>query len=238
MNRAPPKARARNTEARSDMAGEEVTVASLFKNLPVSVQKVGESGKAEGDRMAAQLLGGIEKTHLILGNFRGGTVDKGDELIVRLATGMIVVGFRTRVLDVVEGPIRLFFTAIPGHMEALSLRKSDRLAAFIPADLHLRYGAQKNENFHLLQGMIVDLSRGGCQVSTKNPIDLNTEVRMSFSLPGDKNLFRVDGRVVRTRQKDGVYALGVQFQRETENLPALVELSQWLTQHLVYSVGT
>jgi hypothetical protein len=72
-------------------------------------------------------------------------------------------------------------------------------------------------------------------VTTKNPLELNMEVSLHFTLPGARQVFKVDGRVVRLRQKDQIFAQGVQFQRETENLAGLMEVSQWITQNLAYS---
>ncbi|HEX7927799.1 MAG TPA: PilZ domain-containing protein, partial [bacterium] len=207
---------------------------SFIKNHAVSVQKV--AGGAAGDRMVGQLFGGIEAGRLILGNFKGGQLASGDEIVVRMAVESEVLGFKTRVAEVLQGSITMYLVMFPDHVETINLRKSERLSLFIPVNVNLRYGGQKSEDFHMLQGVVVNLSRGGCCVTTKRPIDMNMEVRLHFTLPGEKHLFKVDGRVLRAGQKDSVFTQGVQFQRETENLPALAEVSQWITQNLSFSL--
>jgi hypothetical protein len=207
---------------------------SFIKNHPVSVQK-NVAGKP-GDRLVGQLFGGIEGGRLILGNFKGGEMAAGDEIVVRMAVESEVVGFKTRVAEVIQGSITLYLVMFPEQVETINLRKSERLSLFIPANVNLRYGGQKSEDFHMLQGVVVNLSRGGCCVTTKRPIDMNMEVRLHFTLPGEKHLFKVDGRVLRSGQKEQVFTQGIQFQRETENLPALAEVNQWINLNLSFSV--
>jgi hypothetical protein len=207
---------------------------SFIKNHQVSVQRA--EGGATGERMVGQLFGGIEGGHLILGNFKAGQLAKGDEVIVRMAVESEVLGFKTKVTEVLQGSIPMYLVRYPEAVETINLRKSERLNLFIPVNVNLRYGGQKSEDFHMLQGVVVNISRGGCCITTKRPIDLNMEVRLHFTLPGEKHLFKVDGRVLRAGQRDQVYTQGIQFQRETENLPALAEVSQWINQNLSFSL--
>jgi len=206
---------------------------SFIKNFAVAVQRVADG--PEGSRLVGQIFGGISGGPIMVGNFKSGRLEVGQEIIARMANENEVVGFRTRVTEVLEGSIRLYLLAPPSRVEVINLRKSDRLPMFVPVDIHLRFGGQKSEDFRMVQGVVTNLSRGGCSVTTKNPLDLNMEVSLHFSLPGAKQLFKIEGRVVRLRQKEDIFSQGVQFQRETENLPGLMEVSQWITQNLAYS---
>jgi hypothetical protein len=206
---------------------------SFIKNYAVSVQRVADG--PDGARLVGQVFGGISGGQIILGNFKSGRLEVGQEIIARMAIEYEVVGFRTVVTEVLDGTIRLYLLAPPSRVEVINLRKSDRLPLFVPVDIHLRFGGQKAEDFRMVQGVVINLSRGGCSVTTKNPLELNMEVSLHFTLPGARQVFKVDGRVVRLRQKDQIFAQGVQFQRETENLAGLMEVSQWITQNLAYS---
>src|SRR5574341_736936 len=180
------------------MADNSATLLSFIKNDAVPGQRV-EDGP-EGGRMIVQVFGGISGGPIMLGNFKSGRVEVGQEIIARMAVENEVVGFRTRVTEVLEGSVRLYLVAPPSRVEVINLRKSDRLAMFVPADVHLRFGGQKSEDYRMVQGVIINLSRGGCSVTTKNPLELNMEVSLHFTLPGARQMFKVDGRIVRMRQ--------------------------------------
>jgi len=204
----------------------------FIKNHAVSVQRKDDT--QENERMLGQVFGGIPGGTLILGNFKNGSLKAGEAIIARMAIENEVLGFQTRIREVLEGSTKLYILEPPTQVEVINLRKSDRLQVFVPVNVHIR-GIEKNENFRLIQGVIINLSRGGCSLTAKNSIDLNSDVNLHFSLPGVRQAYRIYGRVVRRKIKEQAYIHGVQFQRDTDNLSGLVDISHWINQNLAFT---
>jgi PilZ domain len=210
----------------------------FLRNFPVSVQRA--SGP-EQDRLLGQVVGTVNAERVIVCGLDAGALTAGDEVVVRMAVGSEVLGFRTRVLEASAAGTALFMLAIPEKVEALSLRKSERLSLFVPAEVqfsHGKSGSPDVADLALLQGMMVNLSRGGCCLSTKRPLSVEQPIRLAFTLPGGRHTYRLGARVLRHLEnpRPGVFVQGVQFEKQTEQLPALADLNQWITQSLPFAL--
>jgi len=152
-----------------------------------------------------------------------------------MVLGSNAVGFRTRVEEVAHVHEQIYFVTYPQYMESLDLRKSDRLSVLIPAEVQFSIGDSPEGVMHLLEGIVLDLSGDGCRLGSKRPIKPNTEVNLAFTLPGDRFVYRLEGRVRRQNNRKQAFVQGVQFPRTARNLPAMLDLGRWVDQHLTFA---
>jgi hypothetical protein len=209
----------------------------FLRNYPVSLQR------AEGtERLVGQVVGTVNSERVIVCGLEADALTPGDEVIVQMAVGAEVLGFRTNVLEASGVGMTLYMLAVPERVEAINLRKGDRMSLFIPAEVQFSYATVESSaaaDLALLQGMMVNLSKGGCCLSTKRPLSMNQPIRLSFSLPGGRHNYRLGGKVLRhlNTPRPGVFAQAVAFDKQTEHLPALADLNQWMTQNLPFALA-
>jgi len=210
----------------------------FLRNFPASLQRAHDQDPI---RVLGQVVGTVNADRFIVCGVEAGAFDPGDILIVRMAVGNEVLGFLTHVLEVISAGTPMYLLATPDKVESLNLRKAERLSLFIPAEVQFSNREPDTKAMTalaLLQGMMVNLSKDGCCLSTKRPLSLEQTVRLAFTLPGGRHVFRLGGKVRRhlDNPRPGVFVQGVQFDRQTEQLPALADLNQWITQNLPFAL--
>jgi hypothetical protein len=86
---------------------------------------------------------------------------------------------------------------------------------------------------------MLNLSREGCCLSTKRPLSVNQAIRLAFSLPGGRNTYRIPATVLHNlgTPRPGVFVQGVKFEKQTELLPVLADLQQWISQNLPFALA-
>lgn len=211
----------------------------FLKNFPVSVQR---GGADAAERLVGQVIGAINGKRVILAGIPAGRLQPGEEVVVRLAAGSTVVGFQTRVQETYGTEDPLYLLAFPDNIESLNLRRGERMNLFVPAEV--QYASAKADGPHaadlaLLQGRMLNLSREGCCLSTKRPLTVNQPIRLAFALPGARNSYRVEAKVLRHLgpPRDGVFVQGVQFEKQTQHLAVLADLQQWIAQNLPFALA-
>ncbi|GAB6039193.1 flagellar brake protein [Fundidesulfovibrio butyratiphilus] len=134
-----------------------------------------------------------------------------EEVTVRFAhRAYQVCGFKAWITRFITQPAHLLFITYPPSYEALSMRRYTRCASVLP--VAIRYGS------HEAQGVIVNLSRGGCRVALKigegGPTNIpqqDDEVFLSFSITGELQDIHTKALVrSQTIDKEKV-SVGVQF---------------------------
>lgn len=95
-------------------------------------------------------------------------------------------------------------------LEGLSLRQHPRRVTSIPARI-VRIGDREQAG----EGMILDLSEGGCRLATPIELPVGEIVEIAFLLPRTTSL---NGRVLRIEREGDTPHLGVEFQEVPEDV--------------------
>jgi hypothetical protein len=222
----------------SNAGGREPRRFPFLRNYPVSVQR---TSAPEAGELAGQVVGTVNRERAIVCGLDAGVLTPGEEVVVRMAVGSEVVEFRTKVLETSSTGTALFMLAVPEQVQPIDLRKAERLNVFVPAEVqYSREDADPTAGAYvaLLQGTMVNLSRGGCCLSTKRPISVEQPIRLAFALPGGRHSYRIGGKVLRhlDHVHPGVFVQGVKFGDQTEHLPVLADLQQWIGQNLPFAL--
>lgn len=198
---------------------------------------VGLPDEGPGLRYSGIVVGNFKKEFLILGGFKEGKFELGDDLIVRTLVGNEVMGFQTTVDQIIEAPRRMYITPFPDEISTINLRKTDRITVFVPADVQTGLGGDPDAGTHFIKARMLNISEGGCYFSSKSTIDSSSNVKLSFSLPGDTMAFSLAGEVLESARQDTSYSQRVLFAKNNENMNGLSEISQWISRNLDFAVS-
>ncbi|GGA72075.1 hypothetical protein GCM10011369_12280 [Neiella marina] len=157
-------------------------------------------------------------------------LNAGHSCIVRAVIGGDLghcIAFQTKVMMLQKTPRPLLFVSWPREVENFRLRKELRVGTRIPATfMDKESGQSDNEQYHLLEGTVMDLSVGGCLFQLPWSIQAgavpitNGLLKMIFPSRPDDPLF-VPAQVRRaTRKSQEHMHLGLQF----EPVEELIEL--------------
>ena len=206
-------------------------VLKLVRNMPITVQPCGSDAK---ERHAGILVGNIGDKYIVFCGFADAEFQVGDELIVRMVLESEAIGFTTQIEEVTEKPARIYFGKFPQSVESLYLRKSARLSVFFPADVRAAAG-EAGEDIQLLKSMVVDIGGGGCRFNAQQSIAPKSEVKISFSFPGEKFIHLLLGRILQSNPKNGMIAHRLRFSEGNENMAAIGEVSRWVQTNHKYA---
>ena len=188
----------------------------------------------KGRRHEGMLYGAVGSQRLIVGGFKDTEFEVGEELNVWLRLGGQYIGFWATVKEKCEGPATLYFLSFPERVEnSAELRGSERMPVFIPAKVKLSLAPDSPEERNW-EGVLLNLSREGCCLSSHEPLEPNTSCRLSFSLPGDEQRYVLEGRVVHHSERDAIYTHGVRFAQDPAHGPVIHQLSEWLGENLMF----
>lgn len=142
-------------------------------------------GAQKGDegRIAAELVGMVHFEYLILRlpwvpGLRSRLVG-GAAVTVRFVSDGELCGFQAQILTHIPKPSLLLFVEYPEVIEKLSLRQHRRVQCALPVQLHSRRGDAN--------GVIVDLSRGGCRMA----VDVRGQHGLRQTVADDVMVLRV-----------------------------------------------
>ena len=135
----------------------------------------------------------------------------GEKVVVRFLYRGSVYGFQTEIISVVKVPAALLFIQYPAKIEDHNLRNYKRIDCYLPSQL--KVGKMM---FH---SRIIDLSKGGCQVALEisemenisNPMDVDQQVNLSFSLPGLAGEVNLEGVVKKICNDKHQIKIGMKF---------------------------
>ncbi|MBI4081839.1 MAG: PilZ domain-containing protein [Candidatus Lambdaproteobacteria bacterium] len=209
-----------------------LTAASLKlnRNRPIVVQR---AQAPDGQTCSGTLIGNCATDLLIVGGFKDVEFAVGDRIIVRMLIDDQAVGFQTTVKEIVRSPVHLYFLEYPEQVLAINLRKSERIKVFLPAEVRADKAGERE--VLMLKTVVVNLSSGGCMISSKRNVEPKSDIAISFSLPGDKFVFTLTACVLDSKHHDGVFAQRARFSDFRENLPKVAEISKWIGQNLSFA---
>lgn len=205
---------------------ETAKVSELLTQLAVAVQRPGNEERHRG-----QLLGQVSADYLLLTAAPEAGLQKDERIVVRTLQAGRALGFETVVREVLDEPVRLYFLAVPGQVEVLRLRKTDRMDLFVPADVRFATGTDANADTLMLKGNIVDVSGGGCRMVTKRPIPAGTVVNVSFMLPGERHTCALSGSVLDGVSQGTRHTHRVKFFASERHVEDLAHIKRWVQQH-------
>ncbi len=149
---------------------------SLDVGMRMSIS-LGTDRDAQEGRIAADLVGMVHFEYLIVRlpwvpGLRTRLVG-GASATVRFVSEGELCGFQSEILTHVTKPALLLFLQYPEVIEKLVLRQHKRVQCALPAQLHSRRGDA--------QGVIGDLSRGGCRLA----VDVRGQHELRQTVAGD-----------------------------------------------------
>lgn len=158
---------------------------TLEKILSPGTEVLVQSPLVLSPRFFSCLRGYQPGKYLILDNQRkDGTaraLEPGMSCIIRLLRQTQVFGFKTKVLFRTSLPAPLVFLSYPEEMESLAVLKGKARqvlfdTVFSPHKLHGQVEDQP-------PGLILNLTENGCLVENEEPVDINSLLYLSFTLP-------------------------------------------------------
>jgi len=196
----------------------------LSENAPAFVQR---SGSEPDIRHSGMLVGNVRDQYLVLAVFDGSEFGTGERLVVRMALGAQLVGFETVVLKKFDDPL-LYLVDFPQHIDAINLRKAQRIQAFFPADVKVSTAGA--EQVLLLKTRVLDISAGGCSFRSKTKLPTSVSAHLTFALPGDRQIQSVKAAVIDSLPVGAVFHCRAKFIQEPTYLPNLQEIAKWVAE--------
>jgi c-di-GMP-binding flagellar brake protein YcgR len=155
-----------------------------------------------------------------------GKLTTGSSVIVRYISEGSIYGFESEVLETALKPGRLIFLRYPKIVEKHCLRKFKRLSCSIPA------AAQLSDK-GTYEGLILDISRGGCKFSIHTPegtavdeAELDMTINLTFQLPGGIDKYSLSGKIRSLSKDKNQTSLGVEF--DPTNTDLLDKIDQYV----------
>lgn len=178
--------------------------------------------KNVGSRIKSTLIGVDPKSFIIIKTPDIVGIQKclleGTVVTIRYLYSGIVYGFRSSIRGSITVPERLLFLQFPKRIEKINLRKHERITCAMPVTFGL--------DDLTLNGIISDLSTGGCRLDAKvdntNNIILfqaKDVVILSFAQLGMESNVIVNGTVRNANYDSKTFSLGIEFDKtQTEAL--------------------
>ena len=197
----------------------------------LSVQVDGSLQMQVGMLKLNTVFRGASKRHIIIDaptmDGKPLIVGRGMPGLVRYANAGMAYGFDTEIFKQYTSPAHLWALSHPGNVRGLSLRKSSRLAAFIPAVMETQGGGK-------YVGVIVDLSEGGgLFASSSGMIQIDGECAMSFTLPTGQKIESVNCKLKNARKTANKTMVGLLFSdSDVDKLKIIKTYYDTCVQHL------
>lgn len=118
-------------------------------------------------------------------------------------------GFDTMVLKVSQYPGPLIYLKYPQIVKELSFRRHNRIKTIIPASIY---------NVVCNQATILDISYGGCLLSSETYYDVGSSFYISFDLPSGDRVEYCKCWVRNIRRENGKILMGVEFEELEKSL--------------------
>ncbi|BBD06733.1 flagellar brake protein [Desulfovibrio ferrophilus] len=124
-----------------------------------------------------------------------------------------VYGFESEVVWNQQAPFRLLFLRYPTTVEILNLRKCQRVDCYLPVTIGMEEGGQFTE----YQGMMLNLSCGGCQLvldskqGSMPPVSVDALVSVAFRMFGTNKDVRLEGKAKNINVNKNRMYMGVMY---------------------------
>jgi len=139
---------------------------------------------------------------------------KKNHVIIRYVHGGNIYGFRTTLIGLIRETVRLFVFAYPEMVESMNLRKEERFPCMLPVILTDAVRQSDEER----QGMISDLSAGGCSCEVAAPVaghlqgaKIGDRLRLVFRLQEDMPPLAVEAELRMLQKDQNRLRLGLRF---------------------------
>lgn len=172
------------------------------------------------DRIKCRLVGWVEDEFVVLQapltpGIRS-RVTANSQMAVRYLHEGDLIGFRAEYIDFLIRPIPLLLISYPERFEVHSLRDSKRLSCSCMASLTVKGG--------LYNGLLVDLSRGGCRFrfepgQTIPQLKKGDPAEGYFSTLGSAETYNFSGVVASTERVRQHREVGLMFDASKTTLP-------------------
>ena len=202
----------------------------LSNNSVVMAQR---TNSYDDQRHTGFLIGNIKDKSLIIGGFDPVQFSVGEKIILRMAQDNHLVGFETEVEEKLSDP-PIYLIKFPQTIESLDLRKSYRVQAFFPGNIYISGPTIGPEETQILKTRILDVSKGGCSCSTKTKLQAESDVKISFTLPGEQRIQSIKGVVIDSIAAGNVYDGRIRFIQEDRDLPIIEEISRWVNESISF----
>ncbi|MCK9239508.1 flagellar brake protein [Desulfocurvus sp.] len=184
-----------------------------------------------GDRFKTEFLGMAKGQFIIMRLPRipgvGDHLYTEKRVTVRYMFQGNVYGFESEVLWTQSGPFRLLFLRYPSTVEVLNLRKCQRVDCYLP--VRVGVGGDDQEQYAEYQGMMRNLSCGGCQVVLDAPdatlpsLAVDTPLNLDFLMIGTNRPVRLAGRAKNITMHKNRMVLGVMFDAVSDGVREGIE---------------
>jgi len=147
------------------------------------------------------------------------------KLTVRYVHEGNVYGFESEIVWSQQAPYRLLFLRYPDSVEILNLRKCQRVDCYLPVKLGLEEGGQYVE----YEGLIVNLSCGGCQLvldgkqGTMPAVGMDAQVTLSFTMFGSDKKVRLEGKAKNINVNKNRMTMGVMYNEVPDDVQEGIE---------------
>ena len=135
---------------------------------------------------------------------------RGRKIVLRYMTDGTIFGFESNVIALNLQPVRLLFLTYPQKIQSCEIRKHNRFDCTCHS--HVILSGMKG------QGMITNISMGGCQFVMNHPgdqessaIKVGDSVNMSFQPPGGKPIESLPGEVRNIKRSDNGVEIGIRY---------------------------
>lgn len=152
----------------------------------------------------------------------------GERLVVHSHLRGQAIGFVASVIAVADRPVPHFYLSFPEDFEVLELRKAMRVPALIPVRIELGDEARLVESGGSDEGVIINVSRSGCALSSPNAFGPNQSITLRVTLPGQPGEYRLSVTVVTRKDTDSLHVHGARFQSGRQVPESLHALQSWL----------
>ena len=150
----------------------------------------------------------------------------GNPMVIRFVHEGAVLAAQTKVMDVITKPIKLVFLDYPQKVVSRDLRQQKRINCYIPARIIIRS--------HRQDGLIQDITEGGCRFVVKTDRALNRvqnipqpqkgdEAALTIQFPGINGVHVAIGTVMNITKKKSYVYFGIRFTRVEDNIKALID---------------
>jgi len=168
-----------------------------------------EPFEASAPRYSACVRGWSKSSYLLIDrpriNNRFAAIRENQPCVVRFLYNGRACAFDTMILDWDTRQYHSYCRiSWPTKFQTVSFRKFERVRAQIPCSFE--HGGEKHE------GVIEDISIGGCRVRTSCQVENNSTIELDLSLPDGCVLEQIRAAVKNVRAGGGEFLLGCQFE--------------------------
>jgi len=128
------------------------------------------------------------------------TFKVGTEWVARSILLGKAYGFRTEVIRAQFDPRPLVFMRYPESIEALTIRKHERISTFVIGSLSSL--EETGKVLDTVECVVRDLSRGGCLTEADIDLSVGDKVALTFVLPNGERVENIPAQVRNTRPSE------------------------------------